>query len=85
MSVTQAFQNLINRPTPSALAVTLGVSILLLLIACALLLSGRRKWLDLGIGVFGLILTLLAMFLVDHQTISSRESDSVLVTRPRYP
>jgi tetratricopeptide (TPR) repeat protein len=84
MSVTQAFQDLINRPTPSALAVTLGVSILLLLIACALLLSGQRKWLGVGIGGVGLIVTLLVLFLVDQQTVSSRESESVLVTRPRY-
>jgi tetratricopeptide (TPR) repeat protein len=84
MNVTQAFQNLINRPTPSALAVTLGVSILLLLIACSLLLSGRRKWLSVGIGGFGLLLTLFVLLVVDQQTVSSRESESVLVTRPRY-
>src|SRR5262249_36021626 len=84
MNVTQAFQDLINRPTPAALAVTFGVSILLLLIACALLLGGRRKWLGLGMGGFGLLLTLLVLFLVDQQTVTSRESESVIVTRPRY-
>jgi tetratricopeptide (TPR) repeat protein len=84
MNVTQAFQDLINRPTPAFLAGALAASALLLLIACALLLGGKRRWLALAIGGVGLVAGLLFLFVVDQQTVSTRESESVIVTRPRF-
>ena len=82
--VAQAFQGLINRPAPAALAVAAGVSALLLLIGCGVLLGGKRKWLGLAIGGVGVVAALVVLLIVDQQTVSSRESASVTVTRPRY-
>ncbi len=85
MILTETFRQLINRPTPAALAGAFGAAVVLLVIACALLMGGRRKWPALVIGVVGLLLTLAVLILVDQQTVRHRESESVTVTRPRYP
>jgi tetratricopeptide (TPR) repeat protein len=82
-NVTQALQELINRLTPEALAGTLGVSALLLLVAFALLLTGKRPWLILCIGSVGLAAAMAVLFIVDQQTVSRRDNE-VTVTRPRY-
>jgi tetratricopeptide (TPR) repeat protein len=85
MNLAQGFQNLINQPTPTALVVALGVSGLVLVIGCALLLAGRWRWVGLGICVVSLLASLAVLFIVDQQTVTYRESQSVSVTRPRYP
>jgi tetratricopeptide (TPR) repeat protein len=84
MNLAQAFQDLINRPTPTALTATLGISGLALVIGCALLLAGKRRWVGLGIGGIGLLAMLAVLFIVDQQTVTQRESESVSVTRPFY-
>ena len=83
-NVTRALQELINQPAPVTLAGALGVSVLLLLIACALLLAGKRKWPGLVIGGFGLAAAMAVLLIVDQQKISVRESASVTSTRPVY-
>jgi tetratricopeptide (TPR) repeat protein len=84
MNLAQAFQDLVNRPTPTALAAALGISGLVLLIGCALLLAGKRRWLGVGIVGFGALALLAVLFLVVQQTVTHRESESVSVTRYRY-
>ncbi len=84
MNVFQALQGPINRVATPAIAGALAVSILLLLIACGLLLGGRRKWIGVAVGVIALIGALAALVIVDRQTISLREGESVTVTRPRH-
>jgi tetratricopeptide (TPR) repeat protein len=84
MNVVQALQGPINRVATPAITGALAVSILLLLIACGLLLGGRRKWIGLALGVIALIGALAALVIVDRQTVSFREGESVTVTRPRH-
>lgn len=84
MNLAQAFQSVINRPPAESLAAALAISGLLLVIGCALLLGGRRRWVGLGIGALGLLGTMAVLLIVDQQTTTFRESDSVIVTRPRY-
>jgi tetratricopeptide (TPR) repeat protein len=84
MNLTQAFQDMINRPSPAALTAGLGISALVLLIGCTLLLVGWRRWVALAIGGLGLLGVLAVLFVVDQQTVTTRESVSVSVTRPRY-
>jgi tetratricopeptide (TPR) repeat protein len=84
MSLAHALQGPINRVAPAAIGGALAVSILLLLIACGLLLGGRRKWVGLGLGLIALVGALAAFLIVDMQTISLREGESVTVTRPRH-
>jgi tetratricopeptide (TPR) repeat protein len=84
MNLAQAFQDLLNRPTPAGLAAALGASGLLLLIGCALLLAGKRPWVGLVVGGLGLLAAMAVLFMVDQQTVTVRESESVSVTRPRF-
>jgi tetratricopeptide (TPR) repeat protein len=85
MNLTQAFQDMVNRPAPTALAVSLVISGLVLLIGCALLLAWKRRWVGLVLGGLGLLGILAVLFAVDQQIVTTRESASVSVTRPRYP
>lgn len=78
-----AFQDWINRPTPIALAVALAVSGLILVVGCGILLAGKR-WGGPGIGVVGLVGVIGVLLVVDLQTVTVRESESVSVTRPRH-
>ncbi len=84
MNLAEALQDWINRPTPTALVAALGVSGLVLVVGCAVLLAGKRRWLGLGIGTVGLLGTLAVLFVVNQQTVTSRESAAVSVTRPRH-
>ena len=82
--VARAIQSLINRPTAPQLAVALGISLVVMLVAMVLLLAGKRKWLALGTGIAGLAAAVLVLFIVDQQSYTTRESESITVTRPRY-
>jgi tetratricopeptide (TPR) repeat protein len=84
MNLAQAFQDLMNRPTPAGLAAALGISGLFLLIGCALLLAGKRSWVGVVVGGLGLLAAMAVLFSVDQQSVTSRESESVSVTRPRF-
>jgi tetratricopeptide (TPR) repeat protein len=84
MNLAQAFQELLSRPTPTALATALGISGLVLLIGWGLLLGGKRLGVALGLCGIGLGAALAVLFIVDQQTVTFRESESVSVTRPRY-
>lgn len=82
--VLQSAQALINRSTPDGVLIALGVSAFLLLLGIALMV-GRRWWPGLGLGVVGLFVALVGLLIVDVQRVTFRESESVTVTRPRYP
>ena len=84
MNVAQVLQDPINRVPPAAIAAALGASILLLLIACVLLLAGTRTWLGLILGFLALLAAEAALLVVDRQTVSFREGESITVTRPRH-
>jgi tetratricopeptide (TPR) repeat protein len=83
-NVADAFQGLINKASPAALVGALGVSLFLLLIATILLLAGMRKWVALGIGSVALVASMAVLLIIDLQTVTSRESASVTVTRPKH-
>jgi tetratricopeptide (TPR) repeat protein len=82
--VAQLVQSLINWPAATGLVVALGISAALVLIAIFLLLIGWRRWVASGIGCVGLATIMAVLLIVDQQTTTSRESDNVTVTRPRY-
>jgi tetratricopeptide (TPR) repeat protein len=85
MNLAQAFPELMNRPTPAGLAAALGVSGLLVMIGCILLVAKKRPWGGLVVGGLGLLGAMAVLFMVDQQTVTFRESESVSVTRPRFP
>jgi tetratricopeptide (TPR) repeat protein len=83
-NVAPAVQSLINRPTETGLAVALGISVSLILIALVVVMSARRRWIGLALGIVGLIATMAELVIVEQQTITIRESPSISVTRPFY-
>lgn len=84
MYVPEALQSLINRAAAPALLGALGVALLLLIVACGLLLEGRYKWIGLGLGLFAIGASTVVLLIVDAQTVSFRQGESVTVTRPRH-
>lgn len=83
-NVARVVQSLIDRPTATELAATLGGSLALLLLALVLLVTLNRKWVGAIVAAIGLATAIAVVVIVDQQTVTSRESDSVTVTRPRY-
>jgi hypothetical protein len=83
----QSLDRLINGPSAAALAGAAGVGAVLVLMAFGVLLfsAGRRKWIAGILGVLGLSATFAVIYLVHTQTVKTRESESVTVTRPRFP
>lgn len=82
--VARVLQTLIERPTPTELAVALGTSVVAMAIAVLLLLNLRHRWVGWSVGALGLVTLVASLVVVDRQTTTTRESDSVTVTRPRY-
>jgi len=84
MIAAHFFQGVLNGPSPSGLAMALAVAVALLVVAGGTLLLGKPKWLSASLGAVGCLTILTVLFLVDVQTVQSKQGSSVTVTRPRY-
>lgn len=84
MNFAQSLQTEINRLSTASIAGTLGVSVLLILIACGLVLGGRYRWVGLALGILALLAAEAALFVIDKQTITIPENQNVTVTRMRH-
>jgi tetratricopeptide (TPR) repeat protein len=84
INIAQALQGPINRVPTAAIAGAQTVSILLLLIACVVVFAGKRMWVGLAMGIVALLVALAVFGIVDQQTVSFKEGESVTVTRPRH-
>ncbi len=84
MNFAQTLQTEINRVSGAAIAGTLGVSVLLVFVACALVLGGRFRWAGVALGILALLAAEAALLVMDMQTISIRENENVTVTLLRY-
>jgi tetratricopeptide (TPR) repeat protein len=82
----QVLQRLINGPSPTTLAWAGGVAAALVLLAFGVLLlsAGKRKWLSSILGTLGLATMFVVVYLVHYQTVKTRESENVTITRPKY-
>jgi tetratricopeptide (TPR) repeat protein len=67
-----------------ALQAALAVAGVFVLIACALLFTGKWRGLAEGLGVLGLVTIMAVLVLVVVQTNQVRQNESVVVTRGRY-
>ena len=85
MTADQALQHIIDDPTPTVLVGVGSGAVVLLLIACGLLAAGKWKWFSLALGSLAVLAIMGVLSLVQIQTVTIRESESVTVTRPRYP
>ncbi len=87
MTAQESLQRIINTPTAAALGWASGVAAALFLIAFVLLLrsGGRRKWSSGFAGFLGFATLMVVLGIIIMQTVRTRESESVTVTRPRYP
>jgi tetratricopeptide (TPR) repeat protein len=84
MSGAALLDRVINWPSPTALFVTLGAAVALIVIAAVLLSLGKLRTFARGLGVVGLVLILLVLVLVHEQKITQHQSVRVLVTTSRY-
>ncbi|MHB1557456.1 MAG: tetratricopeptide repeat protein [Isosphaeraceae bacterium] len=84
MNFAQTLQIEINRVSATAIAGTLGMSVLLIFAACAMVLHGRFRWIGVALGILALVAAEAALFVIDRQTISIRENENVTVTLLRY-
>lgn len=85
MNFAQTLQIEINRVSATAIASTVGVSVLLVFVACAMVLNGRLRWIGVALGILALVAAEAALLVIDMQTISIRENENVTVTLLRYP
>lgn len=84
MSFAQSLQTEINRLDTASIAGTLGVSILLVFVACGLILGGRYRWIGVALGILALLAAEAGLGIIHWQTISIRENENVTVTLLRY-
>jgi tetratricopeptide (TPR) repeat protein len=85
MTAGEAYQHIINGFRPLDLGIAGAVSVGLLLIACGLLAARRWKWFSLALGTIAVVTVVGILGVVRLQTVTIRESESVTVTRSRYP
>jgi tetratricopeptide (TPR) repeat protein len=85
MTADQALHRIINGPSPNGLVGAGAVAVALILIACGLLAAGKWKRISLAVGAIAVVALMVVLSLVQLQTVTTRESESITVTRPRYP
>ncbi len=85
MTADEALQRIINGPSPMGLAGAGAAAVVLFLIACGLLAARKWKWMSLVLGVIAVATMMVVLSVVQLQTVTTRESESVTVTRPKYP
>jgi tetratricopeptide (TPR) repeat protein len=83
MKFSELYNRVLDSPTPTRLAVALGLAALMV-IAGLLISFGRHRWLARGLSALGLVLIMLVLFAVRQQTATEKVSDVVTATRPRY-
>jgi Tfp pilus assembly protein PilF len=84
MTAAQVLHRVLNGPSAAALAATAAVAVALVLLGTGLLIAGRWRRLSGVLAALGLVTILAVLFLIDAQTVQSRESESVTVTRPKH-
>lgn len=84
MNFAETLQTEINRASAATIAGTLGGSVLLVFVACAMILNGRLRWVGVALGILALLAAEAALLVIDWQTITIPENENVTVTRMRH-
>jgi tetratricopeptide (TPR) repeat protein len=83
MKFSEFYNRILNSPTPTGLAVAMGLAVVLV-IAGLVISFGRHRWLARSAAALGLVLIMLVLFAVRQQTVTEKVSEVVTATRPRY-
>jgi len=85
MRITETIKFVVNWPGQRLLLGILAAGVVLLLAAGMLALSGRFKWVVRGLALVGCLGLMLPAAVVRQQEITERQSETVTLTRSRYP
>jgi tetratricopeptide (TPR) repeat protein len=85
MSAADLYARVIQWPMLGLLAGTLIVGLALVVLSAALLWAGRSRVPARGIGIVGILLVMLPLFVIHEQEDTERISPLITVSRPRYP
>ncbi len=78
------YQSVVNLPSRTGLLATLAAAAVLVVLAGVMLAGGKVRWLARGLGIVGVILVLLVLWLIHEQTITEKQGPRITVTRWRY-
>jgi tetratricopeptide (TPR) repeat protein len=84
MNLAATYFRLVNWPGTAGLTRTFAAGIALLLIAAIILAFGRFRRFARGLGIAGLVLVMIVLFIVPQQTIHLSWFNGREVTQPRY-
>jgi tetratricopeptide (TPR) repeat protein len=84
MNLAAKYYELVNWPGKSTLIMIFAVGLVLLVTAGTALALGKVRWFARGLGIVGLVLIVLVLFIVPQQTISLGWLYGIELTRPRY-
>jgi len=84
MIANPALQRIINVPSLMDLAIAGTAAAVLLLIALGLLATGKWRGLSAGLGALGLAMVVGVLVVVHTQSVRTKESEHITVTRPRF-
>jgi Tfp pilus assembly protein PilF len=85
MRGAELYDRVVNWPNPMQLAVVFAVGALLIMTAALLLSLGKLSLFARVLGILGVAVIMLAMFVIHEQTIRTKVGEYVTVTRSRYP
>ena len=85
MNIQQVLEQAINWPEPNVLAAAAGAAAVLLFAAGLIALSGRFRWVTRLLLLLGCLVIMAVLTALRLQTISERQSENIIATRPRYP
>ncbi|QEH34157.1 lipoprotein NlpI [Aquisphaera giovannonii] len=85
MRGAELYDRVINAPGLMHLVAAFGVGVGFIMLAATFLAFGRVRVLARFMGVLGIAISMLALFVVHEQTVEERAGQYVTVTRYRYP
>ena len=85
MRGAELYDRVINWPGLPDLAIALGVSVALIMLAALLLSIGRLRNLARVLGVLGVVAIMVTLFVIHEQTVKQKTGEFVTVTSFRYP
>ena len=85
MRGAELYSRVINWPGLPDLTIAFGVSVALIMVAALLLSIGRLRHLARIMGVLGVVVIMVSLFVIHEQTVKQKAGEFVTVTRYRYP
>jgi tetratricopeptide (TPR) repeat protein len=85
MSLSSIYDRLINWPGPIGLIVALCAAIVLMVLSAILLARDKHRQFARGLGIVGVVVFMVVLWMVHEQTISERQGPHVTLVQYTYP